>query len=174
MNPLAFLPGWGTAAIIAALLVALGVEEMRISALKRDHAEYVADVELQARIASDAALAEQTRRQQAYDEEAEHARAQIKEMEAAVVQLAADGDGLRDDLSAALKRASQNSKPAGGSAGKSGQDAGGLLSQLYLGSVRTNQELAEAADRVRTAGLACERAADKVRATAAPSSSPSH
>lgn len=153
---------WIVIAVIASLAVLLGIEELRISGLKTEHAEYVQEVEKRARIAADDALQEQSRRQQAFDEEAQHARNEIKQLESSVVALADARDGLSDDLSAALKRASQKPKYSSGSAGKPSADARDLLSQLYLGSVRTNQELAEAADRLRIAGISCERSSDSL------------
>lgn len=146
--------------VIAALLALLGLQTVRISALKTEQAEYVLESEKAARIAVEQAIAEQSRRQQAYDEEAQNARAEKAELESTVAQLADAADGLRGDLANFTQRAKSNACATCRSAGKPGADPGDLLSELYLRSVRANQELAEFADRLEIAGSACERAAD--------------
>jgi len=150
-------------AVIAALLAFLGVQSIRISALKTEQAEYVLESEKAARLAVEQAIAEQSRRQQAYDEEAEHARAEKAELEASVAKLADIADGLRGDIAAFQRRANAQSKPAIGSKSEPGPSPSDLLAGLYLGSVETNKQLASYATELRRAGSACERSADKAR-----------
>ena len=150
-------------AAIAALVALLGIQSARISALKSEHAEYIAESQKAARLAVEQAFQEQSRRQQAYDEEAEHARAEKAELEASVAKLADTADGLRGDIAAFQRRANSQPKPAIGSKGESGPSPADLLAGLYLGSVETNKQLASYATELRRAGSACERAADNAR-----------
>jgi hypothetical protein len=114
-------------------------------------------------LAVEQAIAEQSRRQQAYDEEAEHARAEKAELEASVAKLADTADGLRGDIAAFQRRANAQSKPAIGSKSEPDPSPADLLAGLYLGSVETNKQLASYATELRRAGSACERSADKAR-----------
>lgn len=154
---------WIVIAIIGALAVLLGIEEMRISSLKSEHAEYVMQAEKNARLAADQALEEQTRRQEAYDKEADHARKEKAELEQTVARLADTADGLRGDVATFQQRARQNACAPIGSKGQPGPSPADLLAGLYLGSVETNRQLASYATELRRAGSACERAADGAR-----------
>ena len=147
---------------IAVLVALLGVQSVRISALKSEQAEFIAESERAARIAVEQALAEQSRRQQAIDEEAQHARAQIKDLEITVASLADAGDGLRVELAAFQKRA--RSQPNATSGGKSqpGADPLDMLAGVLSRADREAAILAEYSDRLKIAGLACERSADQV------------
>jgi hypothetical protein len=147
---------------IAALVALLGVQSVRISALKSEHAEYVAESEKSARLAVEQALAEQSRRQQAVDEEAANARAEIKALETTVADLADASDGLRDAV-AKYKRAGTTACPAIGGKGKPDPAPRELLADLYLGLVKAAQDTSGYAERVYIAGTTCERTAEIAR-----------
>jgi predicted RNase H-like nuclease (RuvC/YqgF family) len=147
---------------IAVLVALLGVQSVRISALKSEHAEYIAESERAALLAVQQALAEQSRRQQAIDEEAEHARAQIKDLESTVATLADTGDGLRDELAAFQQRARTQPNAACGGKSKPGADPLDMLAGVLSRADREAAILAEYSDRLKIAGLACERSADQV------------
>lgn len=153
---------WITIAIIAGLGILVGVQEMRVQSLKTEHAEYVVQAEKNARMAADQALAEQTRRQQAYDDEAQHARNEIKQLEASVSALADTSDGLRDAV-AKYQRTHPTTCVANRSKSKPDSAPGELLAGLYLGLVKASQATSGYAERVYNAGNACERAADSAR-----------
>lgn len=149
--------------VIAALLALLGLQTVRISALKTEQAEYVLESEKAARLAVEQAIAEQSRRQQAYDEEAQHARAEKAELEASVVQLADTADGLRDDLANFTRRAKSNACASDRSKGKPGADPLDMLAGVLARADREARVLAEYSDRLKLAGIACERASDNAR-----------
>lgn len=149
--------------IIAALLALLGLQTVRISSLKTEQAEYVLESEKAARLAVEQAIAEQSRRQQAYDEEAQHARAEKAELEATVVQLADAADGLRGDLANFTQRAKSNACATVRSTGKPSADPLDMLAGVLARADREAAILAEYSDRLRLAGIACERASDAAR-----------
>lgn len=160
---IALLVRYWYVAVIAALIAFLGAQSIRISALKSEHAGYVAESEKAARLAVEQAIAEQSRRQQAYDEEAQHARAEKAELEVTVSQLADAADGLRDDLANFTKRAKSSSCATVRGSGKPSADPLDMLAGVLARADREATVLAEYSDRLRLAGIACERAADNAR-----------
>lgn len=149
------------AVVIAVLLVALGAQTMRINAAHTEMAEHMADDAIAQARAQKAARDEETRRQAVTDEEAARARTEKTERERAIADLADTADGLRRDVEQYRQRLARASAGAAvGGAGKPSAGPADLLSDLYLGSVATNRELAAYADRLRGAGTACERIAD--------------
>lgn len=153
---------WIVIASFGSLLLLLGVEEIRISSLKTEHAEYVFSVEKSARLASEQALAEISRRQAAFDQEAEHARTEIKELEATVSALADTSDSLRDTV-AKYQRTRSSACTTIGSKSQPSDAPRDLLAELYLGLVKAAKDTSGYAERVYIAGDTCERAADKAR-----------
>lgn len=154
---------WIVLAAFASLILLLGVEEIRISGLKTEMAEYVSETEKSARIAAEQSLSEMNRRQSAFDEEAQHARAEKAELEATVVQLADAADGLRGDLANFTQRAKSNACATVRSTGKPGADPLDMLAGVLARADREAAILAEYSDRLRLAGIACERASDAAR-----------
>lgn len=147
---------------IAALLAGLGFQELRVNNAQTDLAEYKQEVQAQALAAEQAARAEETRRQEAYDEQAAHARKEIRELEATVSALADTSDGLRDTV-AKYQRSRQTTCSASGSKSKPGEPARDLLADLYLGLIKAAEDTSGFAERVYIAGDACEKSGDKAR-----------
>lgn len=130
------------------------------AAVREDFDAYRIQHEQLAREAERSAREKEQQLQKDFDDAAQAAREENDALQNDVVRLADVSDGLRDDLAAYKRRSSKS--PETSDRGKSKQDSGAsdLLSQLYLGSVRTNQELAVFSDRLRVAGIACERSVD--------------
>lgn len=151
------------AVVIAALLLALGAQTMRINAAHTRMAEHLAQDAADREAAITAARTEETRRQAAQDEEAARARTENIEREAAVAALADTGDRLRDELAGFKRRAaSACAAPAQRGQGEPGASALDLLANVYQRSAEERRAVAEYAERVYGAGIACERSADAV------------
>lgn len=148
---------------MAVLLALLGVQELRVNNAQTNLAEYKQEVQAQSLAAEQAARAEEARKQEAYDEQAKNARAELADREATIAQLADDGDRVRGELASFAKRACAQPKSPLGGKSESGQDPIALLSVLLSRADREAEELAGFADRLRIAGIACERASDQAR-----------
>jgi hypothetical protein len=109
-----------------------------------------------------AAAAETQRRLGAQKEIINATSAQLDRAQADADAAGRAGQRLRADLAAyiATHRGGATSSAAAASAGASTGDALDVLAQLFSGADDTAGELAQAADRARVAGLACERSYD--------------
>ncbi len=150
-------------AVIAALVLLLGAQQMRVSNAKTALAQYKLDVSNAQRKAADLARRESERKQQLFDDEAAAARSEKQALEADVVRLADVADGLRGDLANFRKRVKQATQPANGGKGQRDPDPVDLLAILYQRADAEAGVLAESLDRVRSAGILCERLSDKAR-----------
>lgn len=150
------------AIVIASLLALIGVQQVRLNNAKTNFAQYKLEVAENARIAEQVARQESERMQRAYDEQAAAVREEKASLESDVAKLADIADGLRDELASFRQRAKQDSCIAIRGKGKPSSDPIDLLSELYARADKEAAELASYADRLRQAGIACERAADKI------------
>lgn len=105
------------------------------------------------------ARAEESRRQTIVNKEASDAQARIAKLEADVAGARAGADRLRAAVSSAINTAKNPSAPLGGS-GKSGADTLDVLALVLSRSDDAAGRLGEYADRLKSAGLACERIVD--------------
>jgi septal ring factor EnvC (AmiA/AmiB activator) len=149
-------------AAVAALAVLLGIQTVRLSDSKSAHALYVAQIESDAREASDRARQEEQIRQQTIDQVRNDAANQKAQDDAHAAELAATGDSLREQQAKLLAdRATLNSRLA--ARGKTINDLTDLLAQLRTEADNHAGELATALDASRRAGFACERSYDALR-----------
>lgn len=152
---------WLIGAIVA-LVILCGMQTYRLQTMKAAHAEYVAQIEGEARIAEAAARQEEQRRQTAIDKVRSDAQTQKAADDAAAAQLVADGKLLRDQANRLLAdRAALNTRLA--ARGKTINDLTDLLAQLRTEADDHAGELATALDASRRAGFACERSYDTLR-----------
>ena len=158
------VPGWIWAIACAALLLTAGVERTRGQHARTQLAE------VKAQIATERANAEKQQREierqraQAIQEVQDHAQAQIDALAADLAASRAAGDGLRSAAAAAARRACPH--PATASSSKGEPDSLAVLIDV-LGAVGERAGVyAEAADRARIAGLACEASYDALTAPA--------
>lgn len=99
------------------------------------------------------ARAEETRRQSIADKEASDAQERIAKLETDLAGARAGADRLRAAVSSAIK----NPKPSTGGAGQSGADTLDVLAGVLSRHSDELVSVGEYADRLRIAGLACER-----------------
>lgn len=157
-----FVKYWYLAAI-AALIAALGVQQVRVSNAKSDLASYRLEVSNAQRIASELARKESDRRQQAFDDAARSAREENESLQKDVVRLADLADGLRGDIATLRKRTFKSPNPANGSKSEQGDDAISVLARVYERADTEAGVVAQYADRLRVAGLACESSVDQMK-----------
>lgn len=123
-----------------------------------EQAQRLADAE---RAYSELARSEELRRQAAINEVSQNAQTEIDRARADAAAAHAAADSLRDQaqrLAAAAGKSSCNTRPA--TAGKAASSAGLVLADVLGRVEEAGRAMAEAADRSRIAGLACERAHD--------------
>ena len=178
------IPGWAIAlaAAIVGTLIAAGAQQMRVSALKAEHAEYraeqaalwrkQADLTAEAhRLALEADRAA-TQREQTLTATIE---SNAKEAKNAQTRIAADRDraltserSLRKQLDAITQRFgavhAANANPAAAGQQPPAGDAIGVLADVLGRCDQRAGILADFADRAHAAGLACERDYDAARA----------
>ncbi|WP_237173059.1 DUF2514 family protein [Paracandidimonas lactea] len=171
---LAMLGGWkGYVAALAAgaLLAGIGAwtvqgwrTDAQLASLRADHAA-VLEQQAQAVVASvQAARDLEQRRTAAVENERDNAIEQSTALAADVAAGRTAAQRLRRELSALRERqAGGDTASAQRGPGQSGTDAIGLLIELYAGLDGAGREVAEYADRLRIAGLTCERSYDRVR-----------
>lgn len=170
------LTGWrGMALVGAASALVCGAVAWKIQAWRYDavlanqsaeHAAVLAQQALAVVESVQAARAIEQRRAEFMEQERDHA---IKQNEALAADVAAGRDvseRLRRELSALRARyAGINTGAAERGQGEQGADTIGVLIDLYQRLDQTGREVAEYADRLRIAGLACERSHDGLRPT---------
>ncbi|WP_439884444.1 DUF2514 family protein [Pseudomonas syringae] len=151
------VPSWGW--LIVALLVAVGSLAMRLDNVKKDRAAVTLERDAaQAKAASlSVTLRLQRQLTKEIDQVADDAKAQTGRITAAV----AIADGRADSLQQQVDRllASRKSCPTPAAAGgKTRDDLATVLADLRRSADERAGVLAEALDRSRVAGLACEAA----------------
>ncbi|MET3441401.1 hypothetical protein ABIC94_002159 [Variovorax paradoxus] len=146
--------------LVGLLLALLGLQTMRVAELKEDAAEKkAADAETRL-LADRAQRAEEQRRAAVAAKETQDAQVKINALEGDL-RLARDAsDGVRDAAAGAAVRARAQSCAINPSQGKPSVDALDLLVDVLGRADRRAGELAEYADRLRIAGLTCERTYD--------------
>ena len=149
-------------ATIAGLLALIGVQQIRVSHAHNQLSDYKLEVAENDRLSQEIAAQESDRRQRAFDEEAQRTREEKAALEADVSRLADAADSLRDDLAAFRARAKSNPSTTNRSKSEPGPDPIGVLAGLFERADQRAGELAEYAQRLRSAGSACERAADAI------------
>lgn len=178
------IPGWAIAvgAAIVGALIAAGAQQMRVSALKAEHAKYKAeqaalwrkqaDMTAEAHKLALKADRAATQREQTLTATIE---SNAKEAKNAQTRIAADRDraltserSLRKQLDTIAKRyralgAAGADSPAAGQQPTAG-NAFDLLTKLLGESDERSGILADFADHAHAAGLACERDYDAARA----------
>jgi hypothetical protein len=156
---------WVTAGVGLALVALLGVQTVRLSTEKAAHATTrasYADERTKAAQAHAVAIAEQadefTRRIGEKDAIIQTAQSLATARSAAMADLRRAGDGLRDDLAAAIARAGQagwNSDVGAG--GETAAGAVGVLGELFAEADGFAGVMAGAFAASRDAGATCER-----------------
>lgn len=144
--------------LVGVLLALLGVQTMRLNHAHMQRAQLEAQHAEAARKAEADARAEETRRQAIVDKEASDAQARIVQLEADAASARDSAERLRAAVAAAVSGARKGAKPAEPSPGKPGADTLDVLSLVLARSDADAGELGLYADRLRSAGLACERA----------------
>lgn len=109
-----------------------------------------------------AARQKQDTAQTAINQEAANAQNEIDRIETERDAARRDAVGLRQQLAAAA-RAARTACPAGTGEGEPDTDSIGVLADLLARADERAEALAGYADRLRAAGLACERSYDAVR-----------
>ena len=139
------------------LLALLGLQTVRVAGLKQDAADQRAAAAEVARVAERAQRTEEQRRTAAAAQEAQDAQAKINSLEDDLRLARTASDGVRDAAASAGSRARARACTAAPGPGKPGEDPIGLLVDVLSRIDQRAGELAEYADRLRIAGIACER-----------------
>jgi chromosome segregation ATPase len=151
------------ALLIALLAGALVYQTLALASARTEHADYVAGVDKAAKEASDAARAEEQRRQREIDQVRNDAQHQIKAAADDAAVAASAADSLQQQVDKLLaSRASCNTRVAQGS--QAIDDLTNVLADLRRRADERAGELARIADENRIAGLACEKAYESLSA----------
>ena len=146
--------------LVGVLLALLGLQTVRVAGLEQAAADRRAtDAESQ-RLAERAQRTEEQRRAAAVTKEAIDAQARITTLEDDLRGARAAADGLREVAAGAAGRARTGACTAAAGPGQPGADPLGLLVDVLGRADQRAGELAEYADRLRIAGIACERSYD--------------
>lgn len=156
---------WVAAGAIAGALVIAGVQTVRLSSERAAHATTrasYADERTKAAQAHAAAIAEQadefTRRIGEKDAIIQTAQSLAAARATALADLRRAGDGLRNDLAAAIARAGQAGRDSeAGPGGETAAGAVGVLGELFAEADSFAGVMAGALAASRDAGLTCER-----------------
>jgi len=142
---------------VGVLLALLGLQTVRIAELKQDASDQRA-VDAEARLLADRAQrTEERRRTAAVAQEAQDAQTRIASLEDDLRRAAGAADGLRAAAAAAAIRARAQSCAAAPGPREPSADPIGLLADVLGRIDQRAGDLAEYADRLRIAGVACER-----------------
>ncbi|WPH14703.1 DUF2514 family protein [Variovorax paradoxus] len=152
---------WAAIALAAALTFSnFFVYRSGKAEVRKDFDAYkIAQQELRI-LADRAQRAEEQRRAAATAQEAQHAQARIASLEDSLRLARTASDGVRDAAAGAASRARARACSVAPSPGKSGEDPIGLLVDVLGRIDQRAGDLAEYADRLRIAGIACERTYD--------------
>lgn len=156
---------WVTAGVGLVLVALLGVQTVRLSTEKAAHATTrasYADERTKVAQAHAVAIAEQAdefkRRIGEKDATIEAAQNLAAARGTALANLRRAGDGLRDELAAAIARTGQAGRGAdAGAGGQAAAGAVGVLGELFAEADRFAEIVAGALAASRDAGLTCER-----------------
>lgn len=168
MTFLKAVPLW--AWVILALVIGLGAQEIRVRAgqtdiatARQDLSDYRAQVADASRKSEADARAEEKRRQAAVDQVEINAKEKINAANADAVGARNAADGLQREVD--RLRASRSATCSAIAAGerKARGDAFSVLADVFQESVDRNRGLADALERSRVAGKACEAAYDGIR-----------
>ena len=167
---LRMLGGWRGYAAVAALSVALTTVvlgwrlDAQLARLQADHAELL-ERQAQAVVESvQAARKEEQRRVAAVEEQRDIAQRENDALAADVAAGRTVSERLRAELDALRARyAGRDTATTERGQGQPGTDPIGLLIELHAGLDEAGREVAEYADRLRIAGLACEVAWEKIK-----------
>lgn len=134
-------------------------KDVQIAQARQEKAQVLEQI-AQATVASvQAARAEEARRTAAVEEQRDIAQKQAQALEVDVAAAADTAGRLRRELDTLRRRGSTCSATvADGSPGQSGTDPLGMLIDVLEGMESAGREVAEYADRMRIAGMACEGA----------------
>lgn len=153
---------WAVAGLVIALAAALVYQTLALSSVRTEYAAYRADIDNQAREASEKARAIEQQRQRDIDQVRNDAQKQIQVAAADTADAQSAADSLQLEVSKLLaSRAALNSRVATGSA--TIRDLTAVLADLRQRADQRAGELAAAADASRIAGMACERSFEAVR-----------
>lgn len=144
---------------LVVLTVLLGLQTLRLSAAKTEHAQQLAEWADATRAASEQYRAVEQKRAEAQRKVVQDAAAQVDlaRRDAGRARLA--HDRLRD---AAFTASGAASDSAAAGAGAATGGSGLVLANVLVGVDGAAGELASALDEARAAGLACERAYDSL------------
>ena len=152
---------WALLALIVALTAGLGYQTLELSSVRKDYADYKADIAEAARKAEDEARQTEQKRQRDIDKVRTDAANQKTVDDALAARQRADNDSLRDQTSKLLAdRAALSARLA--SRGKTIGDLADLLAQLRTEADGYAGELASALTASRRAGFACQRSYEAI------------
>ena len=155
---------WLLIVLIAVLGGALIYQTLALADARQLHSQYVADAEREARARSEAARAEEQRRQREINQVRTDAQEQIKAAADDAAVAASTADSLQQQVSKLLAgRSACDSRVAQGS--QTIADLTTVLADLRRRADERAGELARIADESRIAGLTCEKAYDALSAT---------
>lgn len=156
--------------VILALVIGLGAQEVRVRAgqvetatARKDLSEYRAEVAEASRKAEASAREEERRRQVAVDQVEIKAKEKIDAANADADGARNAADGLQREVN--RLRASRSATCSAIAAGerKARRDAFSVLADVFQESIDRNRGLADALERSRVAGKACEAAYEGIR-----------
>ncbi|WP_172705356.1 DUF2514 family protein [Variovorax paradoxus] len=154
--------------LVGMLLALLGLQTVRVAELEQAAADRRAtDAESQ-RLADRAQRAEEQRRAAAVTKEATDAQSRITSLEDDLRGARAAADGLREAAAGAAGRARAGACTTAAIPDQPGADPLGVLVDVLGRADKRAGELAEYADRLRIAGIACERSYDALTPSAMP------
>lgn len=149
---------WLYAALIAALMAGLWRLDLSRQAVGYNRA--TAEQAVRDKAAAAAEREKETKWQAKINEVSNDAQQQIDSLQISLTDAGRAADRLRSAAKVAASRARTNSSVADAGAGKSCPDTADLLSTLLDRHSAELVEVGSHADRLRIAGLACERAYD--------------
>lgn len=150
----------GLGIIVALTLAGAFLYRAGKATVRKDFDAYkIAQQELRI-LADRAQRTEEQRRAAAAAQEAQDAQAKIASLEDSLHLARTASDGVRDAAAGAASRARSRACTAAPGPSKSGEDPIGLLVDVLGRADERAGELAEYADRLRIAGIACERTYD--------------
>lgn len=157
------VPAW--AWVVVVLVFALGTgliyQTLQLESVRKDYADYKADIAIAATEASEKARQTEQQRQRDIDQVRADAADQKQKDDALTAEQRADNDSLRDETRQLLAdKSALNTRLA--KRGKTIDDLVDLLAELRSEADGYAGELASALTASRRAGFACERAYDAV------------